>query len=232
MALKIVKLLMSDITHANRDKREISVLKKLGCEVVAVFPSDEESFILADEGYNISQVLRPILSYDQPKIVRILRILELWIRLIRKIRQLEPDIISCHDLTALAIGWLSVVMSMGNNSPKLIYDSHEFEIGRNLDKKRNRLSSWIIKVLEGLLMRKTAFSIMVSDSIADEVQKIHHLQTRPIVVRNMHNHWEINQENCMNKRIEICDLLRVPVSTFLVMYHGAIMRNRGLKILY
>jgi glycosyltransferase involved in cell wall biosynthesis len=229
MALKIVKLLLSDISHENRDKREISVLMKLGCDVIAVFPGNEESLELATEGYTRSQVLRPILSYDQPKVVRIFKILHLWIVLIKKIRKLKPNIISCHDLTALIIGWLISAMTVGDKRPKLVYDSHEFEIGRNLDRKRSRFYSWVIQIIEGFLMRRVAFSMMVNDSIADEVQKIHRLQLRPIVVRNMANLWEMDPEICLNKRIEICDLLRVPISTFLVMYHGGIMRNRGIE---
>ena len=42
-------------------------------------------------------------------------------------------------------------------------------------------------------MRRCAFSIMVNDSIADEVQKIHALKQRPVVIRSTPYCWELDE---------------------------------------
>lgn len=89
-----------------------------------------------------------------------------------------------------------------------IYDSHEFEMGHNTNGKRSKFSSYVIQRLEKLLMKKSVFSIMVNDSIADEVQKIHKLETRPIIVRNIPNYWEINKYS-----MAICGAVDVGVFT-------------------
>ncbi|MBL0311104.1 MAG: glycosyltransferase [Holophagaceae bacterium] len=78
-------------------------------------------------------------------------------------------------------------------------------------------------------MRRADLSMMVNNSIADEVQKIHKLPVRPLVIRNMANQWRIDPEVCLEKRKELCDRLQLPISTFLIMYHGGILRNRGIE---
>ena len=78
-------------------------------------------------------------------------------------------------------------------------------------------------------MRRIALSMMVNNSIADEVQMVHGLPTRPLVIRNMAPLLEIDRGKCAERRKEICDRLHLPDSTFLVMYHGAIVSNRGVE---
>ena len=51
-------------------------------------------------------------------------------------------------------------------------------------------------------MKRCAFSIMVNDSIADEVQQIHKLKERPIVVRSTPNNWQIDSKACKKVREE------------------------------
>ena len=46
---------------------------------------------------------------------------------------------------------------------------------------------------------------MVNDSIADEVQKIHKLKQRPIVVRSTPEKWAVDPEETKKKRRELLD---------------------------
>ena len=41
---------------------------------------------------------------------------------------------------------------------------------------------------------------MVNDSIADEVQRIHRLKRRPIVVRSIPENWTIDDKVCQETR--------------------------------
>ena len=84
---------------------------------------------------------------------------------------------------------------------KLIYDSHEFELGRNV--KRRKAALTLVKWWEGFLMKRCVFSIMVNDTIADEVMRIHNLKNRPIVIRSTPNLWNIDNDECLRTRTEL-----------------------------
>jgi len=151
-------------------------------------------------------------------------------RIIRKIRSYRADVISCHDITLLFITYLSTLFVRKRNKPKLIYDSHEFELGRYTGKPRSRFRLWVIRHAERFLINRSAFSVMVNDSIADEVVRIHNLQTRPVVVRNIPPNWKIDPDVTLKRREELAALAGTGSSSFFAMYHGGIQRNRGIEI--
>jgi glycosyltransferase involved in cell wall biosynthesis len=142
---------------------------------------------------------------------------------------INADIISGHDLNGLFIGYMSNILKPKGRKAYLIYDSHEFEIGRNA--KRNKLQIWWITHLERFLIKRCAFSIVVNDTIADEVQRIHKLKRRPIVVRSTPNLWHVDETVTQQIHAEFCMQLNIPQNSFIVMYHGAIMSNRGIETL-
>ena len=78
-------------------------------------------------------------------------------------------------------------------------------------------------------MKRCVFSIMVNDTIADEVQRIHRLKERPVVVRNIPPYWDLDVQKIRATRTELLKQLRLPNETFLVMYHGGIMNDRGIE---
>ena len=143
--------------------------------------------------------------------------------------KLKADVISGHDLSGLLIGYLSNFGLRKNRRAKLIYDSHEFELGRAAERSKAKL--WFVKRLEKFLMKQCVFSIMVNDSIADEVQRIHKLEQRPVVVRSTPNYWELNIEEIAKTRSKMCKAMGVPDDTFLVMYHGGIIPQRNIESL-
>jgi glycosyltransferase involved in cell wall biosynthesis len=145
------------------------------------------------------------------------------------VRKLRADCISGHDIIGIYTGWFSTWFMPKKKKPFLVYDSHEFEIGRNIDGKRGKVEGWLIAHAEKFLMKKCAFSIMVNDSIADEVQRIHKLKERPIVVRNIPKYWHIDEAVCQKQRSEFYKALHVHENTFIAMYHGGITVNRGIE---
>ena len=78
-------------------------------------------------------------------------------------------------------------------------------------------------------MKRCAFSIMVNDAIADEVQRIHTLKDRPVVARNTPAYWELDQEKIAQTRKELLSQLDAPEDAFIMMYHGGILQNRGIE---
>ena len=66
----------------------------------------------------------------------------------------------------------------------------------------------MIAWLEKFLMNKCVFSIMVNDSIADEVQRIYKLKERPLVIRSVPNYWNIDPDVCKEKRKELLSMFK------------------------
>ncbi len=79
-------------------------------------------------------------------------------------------------------------------------------------------------------MRRCVFSIMVNDAIADRVQEIHGLADKPVVVRNIPSFWAIDEQRCRERRVDFCGAMGVPLDTFLLMYHGGVIPNRGIEV--
>lgn len=225
---KVVKFLLSDILFASRNKREISVLQEIGCDVIVLCVGEKTEKITTKSGLLIYKIEKLRLSITQPRLIRAIKIIRKWISLARLLKTFQAECVSCHDLNALFIGWMSTWFTPKNKRHLLVYDSHEFEAGRNTGGKRSKLKLLFIIHLERFLMKKTAFNMMVNDSIAEEVLKLHHLKERPIVVKNVTSYWDIDKCVCKQRRKELLQKIHVAESTFLLMYHGGITSGRGI----
>lgn len=224
--VNILKIACMTWENASRDRRELSVYRDLDANVIVMAKGDINDIGRDDvvEGFRVLRYSTRPLGQHIPNSINRFISLFTWAHYARK---LQPDVISGHDIQGLFIGWLSSFFMHRESKPKLIYDAHEFEIGRSA--KRSKIHILFIKYLEKFLMNKCAFSIMVNDSIADEVQRIHNLEKRPIVVRNIPNRWNIDEKSIKRQRLKFIQALNLPSSTFLLIYHGAIMPNRGIE---
>lgn len=225
----ILKIAGNEWNNASRDKRELSVYKELGHNVLVMAKGKEHDYGRVEnvDGFKVLRYTTRPLGTKIPKgLNRLFAIIE-WTYYARKI---NPDVISGHNLIpGLTIAWLSTLFK--RKKPILIYDSHEFELGRN-GVQRNKLTSWLIAKIEKYLMKQCAFSIMVNDSIADEVQRIYKLEERPVVLRSTPDYWEIDEKECIKKRQEFLDKFRKMKRggvEYILMYHGAVMGGRGIE---
>lgn len=220
---KVLKICCSEWRNASRDKRELSLCKELGMEVL-VLAKGEEGKIDDVDGFEVHRKgSRPLGTKYPNSINRVWSVFK-WAK---EARALKPNIISGHDIDGLLVGYISTLFK--KKKPKLIYDSHEYELGRN--KKRSVIQLKIIKLIEGYLMRRCAFSIMVNDNIADLVQQIHHLKDRPIVIRSTPNYWNIDKSVTDSIHAEYCKALGISLDSFFVMYHGGLLKDRGIETL-
>ncbi len=219
---KVVKIVPTYFEHETRDLKEISVLNSLGCNVIVVAKGDN-AVIIEESCYTLHRLCsRPLMPFVSNLFLNRLFSLYIWVRYVRK---LHGELLSCHDLFCLCIGWLSTLGL--RKKPFLVYDSHEFEYGRNC--KRNFVSKLFIKTLERFLCKKTALNIVVNESIADAVQTLHGLNNRPIVVRNVPLYWNIDVDKCVLRRKKICEAYGIPIDSFIIMYHGVIAAGRGIE---
>ena len=194
----VLKICASEWKNASRDKRELSVYKEMGTDVAGLAKGNVDDAGRLDEvdGFKVYRYsTRPLGSKIPNALNRIVSIFT-WAYFAKK---MQPDIISGHDLSGLTIGWMGSLLM--RKKVKLIYDSHEFELGRNV--KRRKVALTLVKWWEGFLMKRCVFSIMVNDTIADEVMRIHNLKNRPIVIRSTPNLWNIDNDECLRTRTEL-----------------------------
>ena len=225
----VLKICGLEWVNASRDKRELSAYRELGWDVCVMAKGEPGDRARPDEvdGFPVLRYSTRPLGARVPSAVNRVVSLFQWAR---EARKLHPDVISGHDLIpGLTIAWMSTWFQ--KQKPKLIYDSHEFELGRNT--KRSALQKAVICRWERFLMNRCAFSIMVNDSIADEVQRIHRLKERPVVVRSTPDNWRLDSEEIARARAEIDRQFAVRGidAPFLVMYHGGVVKNRGIEML-
>ncbi len=222
----MLKIVSSAWINESRDKRELSVVKELGADVLVLAKGEKSGVIEQVDGFRVYRMSTRPLGDKIPKSISRFISVFTWAFQVRK---LSPQVISGHDIFALLIGYLSTAFMRKDKRPKLVYDAHEFEIGRNA--KRSCVVLWIILLLERFLIRRCAFSIMVNDSIADEVRRIHKLKRRPIVVRSMPENWKIDDKACKQVRQELFQHFGEEEGKILLMYHGMVCKGRGIESL-
>ena len=225
--MKLVKYMSGGFQFASRNKRELSVARDLGFDVLVCDVASPSGGVIID-GF---QVEHRTLELSRNSLLRKAQIG--WGLLVAQplyLRRRNADIISGHDLLGLFIAWLSTWFMPQSRRPLLVYDSHEFELGRNTGGKRGPWTSRLVQHLESFLMRRCVFSIMVNDAIAERVQEIHGLTEKPVVVRNTPQFWVIDERKCAERRADFCRSLGVPLDTFLLMYHGGVIPDRGIEV--
>jgi glycosyltransferase involved in cell wall biosynthesis len=225
---RFLKIVINPFENENRDLRELSIVREMGHEVIVIARGETNETITVD-GFPVHRRTTRLLGSHKFKLSKAINRFLSVITWAVYARKLHADCISCHDIHAVFIGWISSWFLKTKKKPLLVYDSHEFEIGRNTTEQRGTIVKWLIAYIEKFLIKRCAFSVMVNDSIADEVQRIHKLKVRPIVVRNIPPYWNIDQKVCQEQRMEFCRAFSVSEDTFIAMYHGFICKNRGIE---
>ena len=216
--------MFQDIAASSRDKRELAAAAGLGWQVVILCPNRDT------RPYPETAEVRILPSFEVsprvPRLLRYLRIVANWVWHVLAVSRVQADVLSCHDLPALRIGYVQNLLRAPSRRVKLVYDAHEFEIGRNTGGRRGRLATWYIRHEEGFLMKRCAFSIVVNDSIADALQQIHHLRQRPVVVRSTPNLWVRDEAAIAANRRAMLE--KLPGVRYLLMFHGNLGRGNGI----
>ena len=225
MSKMVLKIYCAKWKNASRDKRELSVCRELGANVLVMFKGDNSDSFKKDivDGFDVVRFSTRPLGEKLPKIVN--KGIS-FLQCIYYVKKINPDIITGHDLPALFIAWASNIIR--KRKAALVYDSHEFELGRNV--QRSWIKGQMIRWCEHFLIKRCAFSIMVNDPIADEVQKEYRLEKRPIVVRNIPNLWTVYKDVCKKRRKELLNQMKNP-QDMVLMYHGGLMKDRGIETL-
>ena len=214
------------IISASRNRRELAAAKESGFNTI-VFSNDHSGDV---NSYGIDKVLcdgalkMPMSSKPKGMIM----IIRNRLRVYKNTNKIPTGIWSCHDLHSLKIAYAAT--RFRKQKPLFIYDSHEFELGRNA--QRNFFQQHLVMLQEKFLMNRCVLSIMVNDSIADEVQRIYKLKERPIVVRSTPNYWAVDENVCKEKRKVFLDTFKEQgeeTVSCMIMYHGGVVKDRGIE---
>lgn len=220
--MNVLKICVGTWVNASHDKRELSAVRELGAKVFVVAKGDAAHQETEVDGFPVTRLSARPLGDRVPVVLNRAASIFTWAAQVRK---MDADVISGHDLGGLAIGYLS---NFGKRKKaKLVYDSHEFTTGR--DEIRGKAEARFLYHLEHFLIKRCAFSIMVNDSIAKENQRIHHLKELPVVARNIPPYWELDEARTAQTRAGLLAQMHLPADTFLVMYHGGVVKNRGIE---
>lgn len=220
--MRLVKIVPNDFRNASRDVRELEVAQRAGYAVAVVCKLNPA---LPSQSSTSSFPLHPLTTRPVawlPAGVNRLLSLFTWAK---EVRGLHPDVISCHDIDCLLIGWISLWRCQ--RRPRLIYDSHEYEYGRNT--RRSALARECVRLEERFLMRQCAHTLVVNLSIAKMLRNLHHLRQRPVVVRNMPHRWELDQEAIAQQRSRLIASKGWDSSVHILLYHGGVTSGRGIE---
>ena len=233
MSKRVLKIVHDDWGAASRDRKELAICEELGAEVKVLVKGNvgDKCRLQKTHGFDAYYLDICPLGHSKLMMSGIFRKINTalsffsWAHAARKFK---PDIITGHDYVALYVGWLSTTFIPKKKRPKLVYDSHEFELGRN--KKRSKLALWFVKRIEGFLIRRCAFTIIPNEAVADILAETYKVK-KPIVARNIPVYWNLDLDVIHEKHNAFCDELHIPHDSFIILFHGGIQENRGIEML-
>ncbi len=223
---KYLKIVFNEWMNASRDKRELSIARELGytVRVLAITKRGKQVFSENIAGFEVLRI--PTRKYGHGVLGILFGRIDAMVQYIKLARKEHADIISGHDYMGLYVGYLANCFQSKNKRAKLIYDSHEFELYRM---ERPFFRFMLVKMIEGFLIRKTDVNMMVSDSIANEVQQIYKLKKKPVVIRNIPYHWKLDENKIDNIREKYLSHLNIKEDGKIMMYHGNIAKIRRIE---
>ena len=129
------------------------------------------------------------------------------------------DILHCHDLNTLPIGF--IIKKFFNKNLKVVYDAHEHETEiRGLTGFKQKIT----KSIEKFLIRYADKVITVSNAIAKDYEKLYHIP-KPALVLNTPPYQEIDKKDIFREELGIHE------NQIIFLYQGGFSAGRGIEIL-
>lgn len=224
-APKYLKISLVTFASNSRDARELRVAQASGWQNISIIAPAGQAAIYQDPSWSIEEVnLRP---YGDHGLKKILGKVAAFLCFIKAARQLKADVISGHDLLGLSIAFLA---SIGRkNRPSLVYDAHEYENGRFTPKKRSWVKRKFIASLEKMLIKKSRLSILVNQSIYEQMQKDYQLNFPAVIARNIPNSSEVDLSESSSIRKQWKEELTLAEEEPIFIYHGLVGPGRGIE---
>lgn len=143
---KIAVLLIGDIAHDGRVKKEINSLKSLGHDVVLIYSRSNQNI---PENISGVQTILVKKKYGGSVLNIVLRNLFFYWKIRRILKKLKPDYVHCNDLNTFIISFFQL------KGIKYVYDAHEMNMGIP-----NLFKEYVLTTMERVLI-KNAYAIIV-----------------------------------------------------------------------
>lgn len=216
--MKIVNVVFNNFLNDSRVLKTSNSLLQLGNEVlvVAVHADKLKEYELVS-GVPVHRIKLVTKVWFKLRLIQIFNLFEFVIRFVFQYR--NADIVHCNDLAGLLVGVFAKV-----TKPKLIlvYDSHEFAI--NQVPYQSKISIWLYKVLESILIKYSQKVINVSNSIASEYSRLYSI-SKPHLVLNCPPYSEPPKQNLFRKNLGINE------DQTVFLYQGRLSKDRNIEML-
>ena len=207
---KVVSILvLNNFTHDNRVLNENISLTNNGYKTVVVAQYDKN--LPLNEYISGIEVFRlKLLTKSWPKNIffKIIKYIEFIVRFLLQFN--DADIYHCNDLESLPLGFL--VKFLFNRNAIIVYDAHEYEIEQSVINKYQRL---LFHFLEGVLIKHADLVITVSNSIAQDYERLYKIN-KPKIVLNCPRYNPIVKKNLLREELGIRDDQKI------FLYQGAL----------
>lgn len=201
------------ITRVDRGAR---ALAEAGCDVVLVAIKDSETPAFEQrEGYVVKRV--ELKARRLPRPFRFLRFFEAVCRTLALAWRENADVYDAHDLTPLPVAHWAAFL----RGAKVVYDSDELNVHRNLSWLRNPTINFLVRNCERHYIRKSDAVITSDVGRADILERSYHIK-RPTVVLNVPDLIETLDPD------EVFRAAALKRQRYLLIYQGGLMPNRGL----
>lgn len=215
--MKVCDVVLDSIWYDPRVRKQLIEYKNHGIEICAVglrdrqYDEEKQEKMIPCE-YNIVSAPNPRVS---------IKVIAKFLGKFKKNRKIKeaivaykPDLIHANDLTAL----IPAYAAAKKLKCSLIYDSHEINT-ENYSRKKKYFYSFIMKRIEGFLVRRVDLMICVSHAAADYFAKTYKIE-KPMVVTNCSLKAEQVKKQGVNTE-----------GTFEVLNHGQFYEGRGYDIM-
>lgn len=215
--IRVIHIVLNTYTFDSRVQKEVNSLKKAGYKIF-VFALHEKDYLEEEPGNpHIRRFKLKTRPWPKKKVFQAFKYLELIYRALKEAKKVKPQIVHAHDLNALPIG---VLISLRYRTP-LIYDAHEFETERVRFKRQ--LLKKVLRLIEGVLIKKAFRTITVSPPIALAYEKMY--KVKPELILNCPYYHEPNFDKKFREETGL------PINKKIFIYQGGLDAERGVEIL-
>jgi glycosyltransferase involved in cell wall biosynthesis len=212
---KVLVLVLSNLKHDARVRRQIAAIKDRYKVTVVCFGSDHV------EGYELILIKPTNLTLFRKAIASLFlllkfyhiahRLLHDYYFVVEKLRDRKFDIIIANDVETLPLAFAFP------ENPKVIFDAHEYAPRHFEDKKMWRIffqdfNTWLCKKY----IPKTAAMTTVGTGLAAEYER--HFFVKPMVITNANNYHDISPSEVDNDHIRL-------------VHHGIATPSRKLELM-
>lgn len=224
--MKILKVVTYDWKNASRDKRELSLYKEMGHEVIVMCKGENNDCMRSDnvDGFNVIRFSTKPLGNKFPDFINKIAGTILWVKYIIKI---SPDVISGENPKGAFLGAIAKNIIKEKNI-KLIYDAHEFHLYAGVMSKFQQI---LMNFVEKRILKCSDLTIVVNDSILKEMRNIYRFNWNAISLLSVPSTFTIDPDKVRRIREYYDSKINTNHDKFIIEYHGNINRMRNVELL-